>query len=193
MKIEPIAEILKILKPILTLKTVLYTSLVVAVAFWMSFLFPQVFAPLKLDTWRADNDTLIGLGVIASSMILFITLLVNLDNWISARLRGRRDKRFVRNLFRDLFRDLSSSEMQYLYQFIWHKTLIIEFDETDPVVGLLQTKGIIFPSPRVYLRLLVRYKCRFDEGEPFSIEPTVYEYLTEHPQLLGNAPPREAS
>jgi hypothetical protein len=170
MKIEPIADILKILKPILTAKTVLYSALVVVAAFWVSLLFPQVFTPFKLDTWRAKNDTLIGMGVIISSIILLIALLVNLDNWISPRLRRKRKKRSVHNLFRNL----SSSELQYLYQFIRHKTLTIEFNETDPIVGLLQTKGIIYRSP---------YPL---PGEPFSISPTNYQYLTDHPELFRN-------
>jgi hypothetical protein len=168
MKIEAVADILKILKPILTAKTVLYTTLVVAAAFWVGFLFPQVFTLFRLDTWRAKNDTLIGMGVIISSIILLIALLVNLDDWISPRLRRRRKKRSVHSLFRNL----SSSELQYLYQFIRHKTLTIEFDETDPVVGLLQTKGIIYRRP---------YPL---PGEPFSISPTNYQYLTDHPELF---------
>ncbi len=177
MKIEPIADILKILKPILTAKTVLYTALVVVAAFWVSFLFPQVFTPLKLDTWRAKNDTLVGMGVIISSIILLITLLVHLDNWISPRLRRRQEKRSIHSLFRNL----SSSELQYLYyQFIQRETLTTdEFDETDPVVGLLQTKGIIcrppYPLP----------------GEPFSISPTDYQYLTDHPELFRTVVSKE--
>ena len=170
MKIEPIADILKILKPILTAKTVLYTALVVVAAFWVSFLFPQVFTPLKLDTWRAKNDTLVGIGVIISSIILLITLLVHLDNWISPRLRRRQEKRSIHNLFRNL----SSSELQCLYQFIRHKRLTNVFDETDPVVGLLQTKGIIYRQPYALY------------GEPFSISPTDYQYLTDHPELFRN-------
>jgi len=148
---------------------------------------PQVFDLLNLDVWRANNDTLIGVGVIASSITLVIVLLVNLDNWISPRLRRRRDKRFVRSLFGDL----SSSELQYLYQFIWHRTTTIELDETDPVVGLLQTKGIIYPSPHVHIGRLTRYKCRFDHGEPFSIAPMVYKYLTDHPELFRNVVSKE--
>ena len=173
--IESIADILKILKPILTAKTVLYTTLVVAAAFWVSFLFPQVFTSFKLDAWRAKNDILIGMGVIISSIILLIALLVNLDNWISARLRGIRDQCSIRSLFRNL----SSSELQYLYQFIRHKTLTIEFDETDPVVGLLQTKGIIYRQPYALY------------GEPFSISPIHYQYLTDHPKLFRNVVSKE--
>ena len=173
--IESIADILKILKPILTAKTVLYTALVVAAAFWVSFLFPPVFTPFKLDTWRAENDAPIGMGVIISSIILIIALLVHLDNWISPSLRSRRDKRSIHSLFRNL----SSSELQYLYQFIRHKTLTIEFDETDPVVGLLQTKGIIYRQPYALY------------GEPFSISPIHYQYLTDHPKLFRNVVSKE--
>lgn len=176
--IESIADILKILKPILTAKVMLCTALIVAAAFWVSFLFPQIFTRLKLDTLRAKNDRLIGVGVIISSIILLIVLLVNLDNWISAGLS------FIRNHSR--FRNLSSSEIQYLYQFIRHKTLTIGFDETDPIVGLLQTKGFIYPSPLVDVGRLVRYNCGFDHGEPFSISPTDYQYLTDHPGLFRN-------
>ena len=187
MKIETIADILKIIKPILTARTVLYTTLVVAIAFWISFLFPQVFDLLKLDTWRANNDTLIGVGIIASGITLLITLLVNLDNWISARLRRKHDKRFVRSLFRDL----SLSELQYLYQFIRRRTTTIEFDETDPVVGLLRTKGIIFPSPPVHFGRLVRYKCGFDNGEPFDMAPRDYKYLDDHPEIFRDVLPKK--
>jgi len=189
MKVESIADILKILKPVLTAKTVLYTALAVAVAFWVSFLFPQIFAPLKLDAWRANNDTLIGVGIIASSITLLIVLLVNLDSWVSARLRRGRDKRFVRRLFRDL----SASELEYLYQFIWHRTTTIEFDGTDPVVGLLQTKDIIYPSSRVYIGRLAKYKCRFGHGEPFNIAPIIYKYLIDHPELFRKVVSKDRS
>jgi hypothetical protein len=188
-KIESIADILKILKPVLTAKTVLYTALVVAVAFWVSFLFPQIFAPLKLDAWRANNDTLIGVGIIASSITIPIVLLVTLDSRVSAGLRKRRDERCERRLCRDL----SASELEYLYQFIWHKTTTIEFDETDPVVGLLQTKEIIYPSSRVYMGRLARYKCRFDHGEPFNIAPTIYQYLNDHPELFRKVVSKDRS
>jgi hypothetical protein len=189
MKIESIADILKVLRPALTAKTVLYTVLVVAVAFWVSFFFPQVFAPLKLDVWRANNDTLIGVGIIVSSITLLIVVLVNLDSWVSPSLRRERDKRFVRRLFRGL----SVSELEYLYQFIWHRTTTIVFDGTDPVVGLLQTKEIIYPSSRVYIGRLAKYKCRFGHSEPFNIAPIIYKYLIDHPELFRKIVSKDSS
>ncbi len=128
-----------------------------------------------LNIWRAKNGTLIGMGVITLSIILLIALRVNLASWISPRLRSRRDKRSIRSLFRSL----NSSELQHLYQFIRHKTLTIEFDETDPVVGLLQTKGIIYRPPYALY------------GEPFRISPSHHQYLTDHPKLFRNVVSKE--
>ena len=144
MKIESIADILKNLKPFLTAKAVLYIALVVAVASWVSFLFPQVFAFLKLDAWRANNDALIGLAIIASSITLLIVSLVKLDSWLSASLSRGQDKRFVRRLCRHL----NDRELEYLYQFIQHRTTAIVFNETDPDVQSLRAKGIIRLSAR---------------------------------------------
>jgi hypothetical protein len=134
-------------------------------------------ALLPLVLLVALPDT-IPLPVIVLSIIFLVVLLINLDNWISPGLSSIRNRR--------RFRNLSSSELEYLYQFIRHEKLTIVFDETDPVVGLLQTKGIIYPSPLVDVGWLVRYKCSFDQGEPFSISPTDYQYLTDHPELFRN-------
>lgn len=187
MKFESLADIIKALKPILTAKIVFYATLVLAIVFWTGFLFPQSFDFFGLDSWRAQNDAVMGWGVIAANISLVIIFLVNIDNWVSRSLRKRREERHAR----EVFQNPSREELLYLYQYIRHKTALVEFDERDPAVGLLTTKGLIYPS--MHGRIIfdnVRYNCGYDEGEPFEISPLTRNYLVEHPELFSKLPHR---
>jgi hypothetical protein len=181
MKIESIADIIKAVQPLLKAKTVLYTVLVLALAFWIGFLFPQIFHFLNLDNWRANNDALMGWGVVATSILLLIVLLVNFDKWISGKLRKRREKRDINHLLSNL----GSDELIYLYQYIRNRTLLVEFDETDPIVGLLNAKGLIHPSTsRIRIGEIIRYRSSYHHGQPFEISPFLYRHLIDHPEIF---------
>ena len=181
MKIESMADIIKAIHPLLTAKTVFYTTLVLTFVFWVGFLFPQVFDFFNLGNWRANNDALMGWGVIATSILLLIVLLVNFDKWISSKLRKRREKYNVADVLNNLGRD----ELHYLLQYIGNETLVMEFDETDPIVGLLKEKGLIYPpATRVRIGSVYSFKVRHD-GQEFDISPFLYEYLVEHPEIFG--------
>jgi len=179
--------IIKAIQPLLTAKTVFYTTLVLALAFWAGFLFPQVFDVFNLDNWRANNDTSMGWGVIATSILLFIVLLVNFDKWISSWLRKRHEKYDVADVLNNLSRD----ELHYLLQYIGNETLLIEFDEIDPVVGLLVAKGLIFLS-RARLRLghVYSFKVRH-HPQGYDISPFVYRYLVEHKEIFKRLSPKK--
>lgn len=181
MKLETIADIIKIVMPLLRAKIIFYTILVLALAFWVAQLFPQVFTFLGLDAWRANNAPLIGWGVIATSALLLIALLVNLDRRISSKLRTRRQKRQLYNLLHSL----SHKELVYLFQYIKHNTLLVEFDETDPVVGLLSEKGLIYPSVCARIGPIASYNSSYHHGQAFEISPELHSYLTSHLEIFG--------
>jgi hypothetical protein len=185
-KIEPISAIIKVIQPLLTAKTVLYTTLILTLAFWAGFHFPQVFGFFNLDNWRANNDTLMGWGVIATSLLLFVVLSVNVDKWISSWKRKRREKQE----FADVLSDLSRGELQYLLQYFGNRTLLMEFDENDPVVGLLVAKALIFPS-RARLRLghVHSFKVRH-HPQGYNISPFLYKYLLEHREIFRKLAPK---
>jgi hypothetical protein len=135
-----------------------------------------LFTPLGLDAWRTSNISLIGGGVIATSVLLLIAGVVNLDKWISGRLRTRQAKR----QFHNLLNSLSQRELVYLFQYVKHNTLLIEFDETDLVVGLLNEKGLIYPSVWVHIGPVVSYNSSYGHGQTFEISPELHFYLTSH-------------
>jgi hypothetical protein len=186
MKLETLADIIKIVKPLLKAKIIFYTILILALAFWIAHLFPQVFVPLGLDAWRANNAPLIGGGVIATSALLIIALLVNLDRWTSDKLRVRREKHQLHNLLQGL----SHKELVYLFQYIKHNTLLVEFDETDPVVGLLSEKGFIYPSVHVRIGSVVSYSSNYHHGQTFEMSPALHSYLMNHLEIFGKPPQR---
>lgn len=78
--------------------------------FWVGFLFPQAFEFLSLGSWRADNGDVMAWGVIVTSILVLVALLVKLDDWISRKLIRRRDKRD----FNMLLSGLSPDELVYL-------------------------------------------------------------------------------
>lgn len=181
MKLEPIVGIAQLVKPFLKAKIIFYTILMLALAFWVALLFPQLFTLLGLGAWRTSNVSLIGWGVIATSVLLLVALLVNLDKWISSRLRTRQEKR----QFYNLLNGLSQRELVYLFQYIRHNTLLIEFDETDPVVGLLSGKGLIYPSVRAHIGSVVSYNSSYHHGQTFEMLPELHSYLTSHLEIFG--------
>ena len=118
--------------------------------------------------------------MVATSALLLIALLVNLNRWISSKLRTRRQKRQLHNLLHSL----SHKELVYLFQYIKHNTLLVEFDETDPVVGLLNEKGLIYPS--VYARIgpIASYSS-YHHGQAFEMSPRLHSYLMSHLEIFG--------
>ena len=181
MKLEIIADLIKIVKPFLKAKIIFYTILTLAPAFWIAHLFPQMFVLPGLDAWRANNVRFIEWGVIATTALLPIVLLVNLDRSISGKLRMRREKRQLHNSLQGL----SQQELVYLFQYIKHNTLLVEFDETDPVVGLLSVKRFIYPSVGARISSVVSYRTSYHHDQTFEMPPRIYSYLRNHLEIFS--------
>src|SRR4030065_343449 len=107
--IEPITSCLE-LEPFLEARAVFIVILVLTIAFWAAFFFPQLFTYLGLDAWQTSNTTFIGLGFIITSLILIIALFIIITNWISSKARTKRNTRE----FQDLLDNLTPSELIYL-------------------------------------------------------------------------------
>ncbi|OGO62009.1 MAG: hypothetical protein A2029_11200 [Chloroflexi bacterium RBG_19FT_COMBO_47_9] len=181
MKPETIADIAKLIRPFLQARAVFIVILVLTIAFWAAFFFPQLFTYLGLDAWQTSNTTFIGLGFIITSLILIIALFIIITNWISSKARTKRNTRE----FQDLLDNLTPSELIYLAQFIEYKTLQVEFNETDPVVGLLCGKELIYPSINVRIGPVVRFHNSYPNGQIYEMTPELHSYLTTHPEVFS--------
>ncbi len=186
--LKTVADLIKIVKPLLKAKIIFYTILTLALAFWIALIFPQMFVPFGLDAWRANNVPLIGWSVIATSALLIIVLLVKLDRSISGKLRMRREERQLKRQLQNILQGLSHKELDYLFQYIKHNTLLVEFDETDPVVGLLSEKGFVCPSVRVRISHVVSYRTSYHHGQTFEMPPALHSYLMNHREIFGKLP-----
>jgi hypothetical protein len=177
---EIIVGLMKSILPLLKAKTVLYVTMVLAIAFWVGHLFPQVFSFFKLDAWRAENESLIGSATIIATITFVIFLLLLFDSFVLSKLIRVRERRFVNNLFREL----STPELLYLFQFVRNNTTAIEFNRTDPTVGLLCEKGIISQSHSVLTGDAVQFRTSYFNGEVYEIHPSTFQYLKEHLSLF---------
>jgi hypothetical protein len=117
---------------------------------------------------------------------MLIVLLANAHKWISNGLRKRHEKHYIA----DTVNNLSHDELHYLLQYIRNKTLLMEFDETNPVVGLLAAKCLISPSMvRIRTGHVYSFKVRHHPQE-YEISPFVYRYLVEHPEISRGLTPK---
>ncbi len=182
MKLELFGDILKSILPFLKARTVFYFSLIIMLAFWAAFLFPTILDFFKLSVWQVNNAALISWGTIATTLFFIIIVLVNLDNKVSRKL----DKRHQKKGEQKKFQDLSTAELIYLYQFIYHNTTLVEFDETDPVVGQLSNKRLIFPSISNGFRRMSnpRFRSSYEYGCNYEISPEDFQYFSEHLELF---------
>ena len=146
----------------------------------------SVFLTIAFAAWGWDgfkarlSDTMLGWGVIVPSVLLLIVLLAAVIKWVCSRLRRWRENRN----FHDMIHGLSRKELLCLFLYLRHKTLLIEFDETDPTVGLLNEKGLIYPSVRVRIGNVVSYNRSYGHGQTFNISPLLHSYLLTHPEIF---------
>lgn len=185
---ELISGILGNIKNILSLNWRQFSlfAICIAILAWSVLLLPKsVFVFLYLDDLRTNNLEKIGGLAFVATFIFVLGLLYKSVTWASSKLNARREKHQIHVTFQNL----STSELTYLYQYIQNRIMLIEFDETDPVVGLLCDKGLIYPSLGVRIGdNPVRYRSNYDYGQPFNILPFVYDYLVRHPELLAKVP-----
>lgn len=181
MKLELLAKIIETIRPFLKPKIVFCTILTFTLVFWVAHLFPQLFVPIGLDSWYANNTLLIEWGVIIASVLMIITLLIKLDEWVSGKIRVKQEKRQLCKLLQEL----SHKELVYLFQYIKNDTLLIEFDETDPVVGSLRAKGFIYPLMGVHIGLVVKYNTSYHSSKKFEIPSKLYDFLMSNPKVFN--------
>lgn len=185
-KLEVVSEIIRFIKGFLTTTIVFYTILVLTATFWGVFFYPRALTFLGLEDWYIENTEIVSLGTVVSTMALVIAVLTQVHEWNKSRLievrHKKRDSQRIESLH-----TLNTNELLYLFQFVSYQTTVVEFSVTDPLVSSLVHKEIIFPvgSARAYFANNHRFRCGFDNGEPYEINFGVYNYLVEHQDIFN--------
>ena len=170
----------------LSLRHILVIALLVASFAYATLLLPEsVFEFHRIGHLRTDNLDKIGALAYTAAFILIFGLLYKfascIHNVLSAKSKRGREGRRVE----DVINSLSPEALQYLQQFPRNRTTLIRFDETDPVVALLNENGLIRrSSARVPISGIVRFECTRTSGQLFEIPAKTYDYLTRHPELF---------
>lgn len=117
--------------------------------------------------------------------LVVISLLYKLGIWASIKLQNTFGRIQAKHELDNVFSNLSRDERLYLYKYVEHQTTLIEFDEHDPVVVSLNTKGLIYPSDHVRIGHVVSYSKHYEDGQSFQMLHLDYDYLCKHPELVS--------
>jgi len=178
MKLDSLGVILKFLIPLVKAQTVFYLSLIIMVVFWIALKFPQALNFFELDAWRVNNGNVLGLGTFISTTFFIFIFALKVDSWAAKTRIDNRQNRQERSKYKDL----GSEEFLFLFQFVLNRSTVVEFDSTDPVVGLLCKKGFIYESTLVVFphTSTPRFRWSYDHSKAYEIHPEIYKYLSEN-------------
>ncbi|MBU1932025.1 superinfection exclusion B family protein [Patescibacteria group bacterium] len=118
-------------------------------------------------------------------LVVIFSLLYKLSIWASIKLQNTFGRIQAKHELDNVFSNLSRDERLYLYKYVEHQTTLIEFDEHDPVVVSLNTKGLIYPPDRVRIGHVVSYSKHYEDGQSFQILYLAYDYLCKHTELVS--------